>query len=187
MNEEIKKICTFLKQGKTILYPSDTVWGIGCDAENEKAVGYICQIKKREQSKGFIVLISHTGMLNKYVSKHYTKAIDLIENTHFPLTIIYSQAKKLPKNVIAKDGSLALRVVKDPFLIAIINCLGHGIISTSANLCGNLTPKNFKDIDNKILNEVDYVVNWQHNKQSITKPSKIVRIGLDGEIEVLRE
>ncbi|MBW8049113.1 MAG: threonylcarbamoyl-AMP synthase [Cytophagales bacterium] len=195
MNKEIIKICGFLKQGKTILYPSDTVWGIGCDAENDHAVRRIYEIKKREDSKGLIVLVSGLAMLTTYVAKVPSKAVDLIENTQSPLTIIYpvefhrvnSQARNLPENVTAKDGSLALRIVKDSFLMALINCHGRGIISTSANLSGNPEPKNFRKIDDRILNQVDYVVNWQQNRQSNMKPSKIIRIELDGKIEIIRE
>jgi len=195
MNKEIIKICSFLKQGKTILYPSDTVWGIGCDAENDHAVKRIYEIKKRENKLGLIVLVSDLDMLTTYVAEVPTKAVDLIENTQSPLSIIYPmelhrvnpQARNLPENVTAKDGSLALRIVKDSFLMALINCHGRGIISTSANLSGNPEPKNFWKIDDRILNQVDYVVNWQQNRQSNMKPSKIIRIELDGKIEIIRE
>ena len=187
MNKEIKKTCNFLKQGKTILYPSDTVWGIGCDAENDHAVKRIYEIKKRENRLGLIILVSDLDMLTTYVAEVPRKAIDLIEKTQFPLSIIYPQARNLPENVTAKDGSLALRIVNDPFLIALINCHGHGIISTSANLSGNPEPENFQKIDDRILNQVDYVVNWQQNRQSNMKPSKIIRIELDGKIEIVRE
>jgi len=206
VNEEIIKICSFLKQGKTILYPSDTVWGIGCDAENDHAVKRIYEIKKRENWLGLIVLVSDLDMLTNYVVEVPPKAVDLIENTQSPLSIIYPmellrilpstrgkfhrvnpQARNLPENVTAKDGSLALRIVKDSFLMALINCHGRGIISTSANLSGNPEPKNFWKIDDRILNQVDYVVNWQQNRQSNIKPSKIIRIELDGKIEIIRE
>lgn len=182
---ELKNRLDFLKNKKTILYPTDTVWGIGCDATSEEAVKKIYQLKKREQSKALIVLVSSLHMLKKYVSVP-KKAIEIIKNSTKPTTIIYQNPKGLAKNIINKvDNSVAIRIVQDDFCRKLIKRFKKPIVSTSANVSGNPTPKSFSEIENAILNGVDYVVNLQTEKIT-SKSSTILKINGD-EIVVIRE
>ncbi len=181
----VNYILEVLDKGKTILYPTDTVWGIGCDASNEKAVAKIYEIKQREESKSLIVLVSSLNMLKKYV-RVPKKAIELIKETTKPTTIIYKNPKNVAENIInKKDNTLAIRIVKDDFCRKLIKKFRKPIVSTSANISGEVTPKSFSEISQPILSSVDYVVNLRENKIS-TKSSTILKI--DGEdIIVIRE
>ena len=175
-----------LKKGGNILYPTDTVWGIGCDATNEKAVTNIFHIKKREESKSLVILVNNIEMLRQYVGEIPTRLIDILKNTTKPTTVIYKNPKGLAKNVIAKDNTVAIRIAQDEFCQKLIKKFGKPIVSTSANISGSPTPSTFKEIDQSILGEVDYVVNLYQDKIN-DSPSKIIRIDKDGELEVIRE
>ncbi|MDX5583433.1 MAG: L-threonylcarbamoyladenylate synthase [Aureibaculum sp.] len=175
-----------LKKGGNILYPTDTVWGIGCDATNEKAVTNIFHIKKREESKSLVILVNNIEMLRQYVGEIPTRLIDILKNTTKPTTVIYKTPKGLAKNVIAKDNTVAIRIAQDKFCQKLIKKFGKPIVSTSANISGRPTPSTFKEIDHSILGEVDYVVNLYQDKIN-DSPSKIIKIGRDGELEVIRE
>ncbi len=181
----IQNILEILDKGKTILYPTDTVWGLGCDATNKKAVIKIYEIKKREESKSLIVLVSSLHMLKKYVSVP-KKAVEIIKTTTKPTTIIYKNPKNIAKNIINKeDNTLAIRIVNDDFCRKMIKRFGKPIVSTSANISGFPTPKSFAEISSPILSSVDYVVSLHKNKIS-TKSSTILKI--EGEdIIVIRE
>ena len=175
-----------LKKGGNILYPTDTVWGIGCDATNEKAVTNIFHIKKREESKSLVILVNNIEMLRQYVGEIPTRLIDILKNTTKPTTVIYKNPKGLAKNVIAKDNTVAIRIAQDEFCQKLIKKFGKPIVSTSANISGSRTPSTFKEIDQSILDEVDYVVNLYQDKIN-DSPSKIIKIVRDGELEVIRE
>ena len=183
MLTEIKQTNTYLKKGKTILYPTDTVWGLGCDATNEKAVSKIYKIKKRVESKSLIVLVSSVHMLKKYVSVS-KKALEFLKISKKPTTIIYKNPKNFAKNTIAKDNTIAIRIVQHEFCRKLIKRFGKPIVSTSANISERPTPKSFIEIEKSILENVDYVVNLQKNKVT-DKSSRIIRI-IGNDIEVLR-
>ena len=182
--EEIKEAGEALKRGETLLYLSDTIWGIGCDPKNEEAVQKIIEIKERPIDKSFIVLISEIGQLYNYVNDIPEVAWDIIEFAEDPLTIIFSGAKNLPKKVIASDGSIAIRLVKDPDCKRLVQLSRNGLLSTSANISGQPSPKAYSEISSAILNGVDYIVN--SSKESKNKSSKIIKLGTDGEFELIR-
>lgn len=187
MEEEINKAIKALKEGKTILYPTDTIWGIGCDATNSKAVKKVYSIKKRTEHKSLIVLLCSTKALAKYVKNVPTIAYDLTESIKTPLTIIYSNAKGLAKNVIGKDKSIAIRITRDEFCKHIISGLGKPLVSTSANISGDQTPLLFSQINDDIKNNVDHIVNLEHHSFKNIKPSRIIKFDENGEFKVVRK
>lgn len=187
MREEINNTLTILKNGGTILYPTDTVWGIGCDATNEKAVEKILAIKKRDTSKSLILLLHNENYLANYIKEVPPFAYDLIEMATSPLTIIYPDAKNLAPNVIAEDGSIAIRIVKEPFCYKLIESLKKPIVSTSANFSGVNSPRNFSEIEKELYAQLDYIVNLRRTENSINNPSSIIKLGLGGEIKIIRQ
>lgn len=187
MEEEIQNALKVLKSGGTILYPTDTVWGIGCDARNKEAVAKIFEIKKRAQYKTMVVLVSDANMLARYVKKIPTAAIELLDATVEPLTIIYPQGRGLAENVIAADGSVGIRIVKDDFCNKLIHKFGKPIVSTSANISGEENPAKFDEIKLDILNGVDYIVNHHKKELNNSKPSSIIKIEENGEFKILRK
>jgi len=187
MIEDLNKAIEILKSGGVILYPTDTVWGLGCDATNEKAVERIYQIKKRNDSKSMIILLDNENKIPSYIKEMPEIAWDLIDLTENPLTIIYPGAKNIATNLIAADGSIGIRVSKDIFNKKLIEKLRKPIVSTSANISGETTPKNYDEISNEIIDSVDYVVKWRQNDFSKSTPSSIIRIGVKGEIEIIRK
>lgn len=184
--EELSYMVNLLDQGKTILYPTDTVWGIGCDATNESAVKKIYQIKRRAKSKSLIILVSSLEMLQKYVQNIPKKAIEILDSSTRPTTIIYKNPIGLAKNVIASDATIAIRIVQDAFCKDLINSYGKPIVSTSANLSEQPTPNSFSEISTTILESVDYIVNLRQDNLS-KLPSRILRITDSDEIEVIRD
>lgn len=186
MIKEINKCIEVLKSGGIILYPTDTVWGIGCDATNEEAVKKIYELKQREDSKSMIVIVGNDAMLQKHLKDVPDLAWDIIDLATKPTTIIYPNATQLAKNVVANDGSVGIRLVKEGFANQLVQKFGKPIVSTSANTSGKSTPNNFSEIANDIKNGVDYVVNATFDKGS-HQPSSILKLGLKGEIEVLRK
>lgn len=185
MNQELKNSLTALNNVKVILYPTDTVWGIGCDATNENIVSKIFDIKKRNESKSLVILVSSLNMLQKYV-KVSSQLRRFINTLNKPTTIIYQKPKGLAKNVIASDNTVAIRIVQDEFCRKLIKRFGKPIVSTSANISGNSTPKSYKEIENVILESVDYVVDL-HRDRINKKSSRIVKLEDDGSITVLRD
>jgi L-threonylcarbamoyladenylate synthase len=174
MLSEISNTNKSLKEGKTILYPTDTVWGLGCDATNFKAVSKIYRLKNREESKSLIVLVSSINMLKKHVFMP-KKVLEFLKGTSKPTTIIYNNPKGFAKNTIANDNTIAIRIVQDDFCRKLIKRFGKPIVSTSANVSGENTPKSFSEISKPILNSVDYIVNLQQQKVS-KKSSTILKI-----------
>jgi len=186
MKQEIKNSLEVLRKGGTILYPTDTIWGIGCDATNPKAVQKVFKIKKRMENRSLIILLDRKEQLFKYVKDIPTIILDLIENVNTPITVIYPNAKNLAKNIIATDGTIAIRLVNYEFCYKLIRIFGKPIVSTSANITGQPAPLVFKDIPEEILNQVDYVVNLAHEEIRATKPSTIIKLKTNGEFEIIR-
>jgi L-threonylcarbamoyladenylate synthase len=186
MQKEIEKSITFLKKSGIIIYPTDTIWGIGCDATNDKAVKKIYDLKRRLETKTMIVLIAHPNELELYVDEVPPIAYDLIERWEKPLTIVYDRPKNISKHLIGSDNTVAIRISKDSFSKMLIQQMGKPIVSTSANYSGETAPLFFKDIDPALLKEVDYVVNLYQNSMNEVKPSTIIRIYKDGSFEVIR-
>lgn len=184
--EEIRQSLAVLKNGGTILYPTDTVWGIGCDATNPKAVEKVYAIKQRAESKSLIILLDSFDKINYYVEKVPDVAFDLVSNMETPLTIIYSGAKNMAPNVIASDGTIAIRVVNEEFCRQLILRFGKPIVSSSANIAAEATPLMFSNINPEIISNVDYVVNLKHDIFNRAKPSTIIRLLENGEFTIIR-
>lgn len=174
-----------LKKGKIVLYPTDTVWGIGCDATNFNAVKKIYALKQRGDSKTMICLVKDIKMLSSHIEQIPEAAINILKYARKPTTIIYDRPKHVAKNLIAKDNSLAVRIVKDEFCYNLIKQLKKPIVSTSANISGRPTPKTYKEIETDILKGVDYVVNLKRDCGS-ANPSSIIKLSLNGEVKIIR-
>lgn len=185
--DEIKQTIDILRNGGIILYPTDTIWGIGCDATNPEAVEKIYKLKQREDSKSMIVLVDKVGRIPSYVSEMPDLAWDLVELSDKPLTIIYPKAKNLASNLVATDGSIGIRVANHDFCSKLIGRYGKPIVSTSANISGKPFPKSFHDIDDAIKDKVDYIVSDEFDHPVSDKPSGIIMLGINGEIKVIRE
>ena len=185
MIEEINNALTVLKRGGLILYPTDTVWGIGCDSTNEEAIEKVYQLKQRQESKALICLVSDFKMLNQFVEDVPEVAYDILKYAAKPTTIIYDDPIRIAENLIAEDNSLAIRVVQDDFCKKLIRKFRRPIVSTSANISGAKTPNSFKEIAPEILEGVDYVVNLHRNKKG-AKPSAIIKLKNDGKVQVIR-
>ncbi|MGF1925932.1 MAG: L-threonylcarbamoyladenylate synthase [Bacteroidia bacterium] len=185
--EEVQKTVEVLKNGGVILYPTDTVWGLGCDATNMEAVAKINAIKGRTPEKSFIVLLQSENQLQSYVNEIPDVAYELIEYAENPLTIVFSGAKNLAKNVINEDGSVGIRVVRHKFCEEIIQRLRKPITSTSANKSGDATPRIFDDISEEILQAVDHVVNLEQEIREVKRPSTIIKLGPSGQFEFIRK
>jgi len=186
LKEEINKAIEVLNSGGIILYPTDTIWGIGCDATNEAAVEKIFKLKGRDAGKSLIVLLDTENKLESYINEVPAIAYDLIEYAENPLTIIYSGAKNLAKNVIHADGSLGIRIVKHQFCQQLIQKFRKPIVSTSANISGENSPTNFDEIAEEIVQGVDYVVNLEQDDTSIKRPSTIMKLEPDGRFAFIR-
>jgi L-threonylcarbamoyladenylate synthase len=187
MEEDIREACIVLREGGVILYPTDTVWGIGCDATNDEAVARIYEIKKRSDSKSMLVLLDSSSKLNFYVEEVPDVALDLIEVSDKPLTIIYSGAKNVARNLIAEDGTLGIRITEEAFSKKLCQTLKSPLVSTSANISGQPAPVIFSTISSEIIHSVDYVVNYRRNDERIFKPSGIIQVGKGGLIKIIRE
>lgn len=186
LDQEVNKTIDILKKGGIILYPTDTIWGIGCDATNHEAVQRIYELKKREESKSMICLVSDFKMLNKYVEEIPEVAYDILKYANKPTTIIYDKPLRVAENIVASDNTLAIRVVRDGFCNALLKKFKKPIVSTSANISNQPSPKSFKEIDEDILKGVDYVVNLQHNKKT-GKASSIIKLSNDGAVTIIRK
>ena len=184
---DITNCIKVLKTGGIILYPTDTIWGLGCDATNKMAVAKIYSLKKRAENKSMIILLNNDQEIKNYC-KAPSEAIKKILATETrPLTVIYPDAKNLATNLIAVDGTVAIRIVRDSFCETIINLFGKPIVSTSANFSGDESPKFFKEISPEIINGVDYVVNYRRDDNNEKKASKILLWKNDDGIVVIRE
>jgi L-threonylcarbamoyladenylate synthase len=187
IRNEIENTVRVLEEGGVIVYPTDTVWGLGCDALNSRAVDRVYKIKKRTEDKSLIVLLSSFDALPKYVAKVPDIAIDLISRLENPVTVIYDNARNLPRNLIASDGTIAIRVIKNEFCSGVIDLLGKPIVSSSANISGEVTPLVFKQISAEIIREADYVVKLFHDQFNQSKASTIIRLYENGIYKIVRE
>lgn len=185
--EDFQKALDVLNEGGLILYPTDTVWGIGCDASNAEAVAKLLQLKNRPTGKPLIVLVDQAGKIPQYLSEMPDLAWDLIEVSEKPLTIVYDGAKNLAANALAADGSIGIRVTREFFSQALCQRFRKPIVSTSANISGKPTPKSFSEIDEDLISGVDYVVKYRQGEATFYAPSGVLRLGRHGEIVILRE
>lgn len=175
-----------LKDGKTILYPTDTIWGLGCDATNDEACQKILEIKKRPAEKSFILLADSFQMIEKYIPEFPSVCYDLVDLSERPLTIIYPNAKGLAPSVLAEDGSVGIRLTKDPLCLALIRSMRKPLVSTSANISGESSPTCYDDISEAIKNSVDEIVKERLTEKR-TQPSQIIKIGLDSSVQIIRK
>jgi len=187
MIEDMKRACEVLRAGGLILYPTDTVWGIGCDATNEEAVRKVYALKQREDSKAMLVLVDNAVKVDFYVKKVPPVAWDLLEVATNPLTIIYSGARNLAPSLLAEDGSVGIRVTEEEFSKQLCFRFRKAIVSTSANISGEPSPKNFAEISEAVKQGVDYIVGYRQNDKQKHKPSSIIKLGPTGELKIIRQ
>ncbi len=186
MTEDLKKAAEVLQSGGTILYPSDTIWGIGCDATNAKAVEKIYKIKFRTPQKSLIILADSFDMISNYIEEVPELAVELMKTVKDPITIIYRNARNLAKNIIAEDGTISIRIPRDEFCLQLIQLLGKPLTSTSANISGDPSPLSFSKINPKIKDKVDYICKSNQSNVNTMKPSTIISINKYGHIEIIR-
>ena len=172
--------------GGLILYPTDTIWGIGCDATNEEAVRRVYELKRRSDHKAMLLLMDSSAKLNYYVQEEPDVAWDLIELAYSPVTVIYSGARNVAPNLLAEDGSVGIRIPLEGSCIDLVKRFGRLLVSTSANISGEPSPKNFDEIPQCIKDGVDYIVNPELALESSGKASQIIKVGLDSEIKIIR-
>ena len=175
-----------LKRGGVILYPTDTVWGIGCDATNEAAVARVFEIKRRSEAKSLVLLACDLDMIAKHIKEIPNIAIDLVEVNDAPMTIIYPGAQYVAPNVVAEDGSVGIRIPMNDFCVKLVRKLRRPLVSTSANISGEETPSCFAEISPEIVSAVDYVVPAALERDSTGRASQIIKLGLRGEVEIIR-
>ena len=187
MKNEIARASAILSEGGTILYPTDTIWGIGCDATLPSAVEKAYRIKKRKEPKAMLVLVDSISMLEQYIEEVPGMAMEILSVTNEPLTIIYPGASGLAANLVHEDGSAGIRITSDPFCAGLLKSFRKPIVSTSANISGHKPPGNFTQVEQVILDAVDYTVDWRREDRVKRKPSGILKVGLDGEIAVIRK
>ncbi|MDR3250144.1 MAG: threonylcarbamoyl-AMP synthase [Tannerella sp.] len=185
--EDIRNACKVLKNGGIILYPTDTVWGIGCDATDEEAVRRVFALKQRVDSKAMLVLIDSMAKLGAYIAEIPDMAWDLTELTDKPLTIIYSGARNLAKSLPGDDGSIGIRITGEPFSKTLCERFRKPLVSTSANVSGAPSPACFREISDGIKQGVDYVVKYRQGDRTKSKPSSIIRLGADNSVQIIRK
>lgn len=184
---DIKQASSVLLKGGIILYPTDTIWGIGCLATIRTAVSKIYQIKQREDSKSMLILVNSLKMLRKYVGKVPDIAIELIHKYPKAVTLIYPNAKNVADNLLAPDHSIGIRLVNDDFCTALIQKVDNPIVSTSANISGTVTPSIFSEINEKIKGKVDYIVEWEQDNDTKKQPSDIIKLLPKGDYQIIRK
>ncbi len=185
--DNLENIKAVLENGGLILYPTDTIWGIGCDATNPEAVEKIYELKQRERNKGLIILVDSVEMMKQYVEHIHPRVDTLLLHHVRPLTLIFENARNLPKNMISPDGSIAIRLVQDDYCKNLITTLGKPLVSTSANISNEPFPANFGEISSAIIEGVDYVFKQRRYEKESKEPSVIVKAMTDGELIFLRE
>ena len=186
-NDDLLKSLEVLKNGGVILYPTDTIWGLGCDATNEKAVARIYEMKKRSDQKSMLVILDNANKIPSYIKEMPDIAWDLIDLTDKPLTIIYPEARHLAPNLIPEDKTIGIRISNDSFNKKLIERFRKPIVSTSANISGQKSPAKFDEISDEIIQSVDYVVKWRQDDLTKYAPSGIIKLGINGEIEIIRK
>jgi L-threonylcarbamoyladenylate synthase len=186
IDSEIKKAGEVILSGGIILYPTDTIWGIGCDATHREAVQKIYDIKQRDDSKSMLVLVNGISMLEEYLENIPLQALNIIKQSEKPTTIIYPGARNLADNLVAPDGSIGIRITSDLFCRKLIAITGKFIVSTSANISGEQSPAAFHKIKTLIREQIDYVVNWRQDETAPSTPSAVIKLDDDGTITTLR-
>ncbi|MBE9510128.1 MAG: threonylcarbamoyl-AMP synthase [Bacteroidetes bacterium] len=187
MENDIINSLKVLLNGGVILYPTDTIWGLGCDATNIAAIERVYKIKRRQDKHSMLILLSDIKELSKYVTQIPRKAIKLIESSVHPVTIIYPSAQNLPQNILAEDQSIGIRITEDPFCSELISRFGKPLVSTSANLSGSRNPGNFSEIEDEVIMEADWVVRWRQNDNIRSVPSTIYKIDKNGKGVIIRK
>lgn len=183
---DIKASVNKLNEGNLILYPTDTIWGIGCDATNGNAVKKIYDLKNREEKKSLIILVSNEEMIRQYVDDPSLKLLSYISTAQKPTTAIFKNAIHLPSQLVNEDGSIAVRIPKDDFCLQLIEKFGKPLVSTSANISGEKFPQNFDEVSDEIKNGVEYIVQHRQNDYSKNTPSSIIKLNDQDEIETIR-
>jgi L-threonylcarbamoyladenylate synthase len=186
LKDEVAKALKVIQDGGTILYPTDTIWGIGCDATNTEAVKKIYKLKQRDVTKSMIILLDTENKLESYISDINPLAYDLIEYSENPLTLVMPGAKNISPALISSDGSIGVRISKHPFCQQLIQRLRKPLVSTSANISGRPSPLYFSQIDSEIIDGVDYVVDLEQHNMEIKMPSTIMKLAPDGKFEFIR-
>jgi len=175
-----------LRSGGVILYPTDTVWGLGCDATNARAVSRIFEIKKRADNKSLIILVNSAAMLTRYVDNPPEVALQIAEFSEKPLTIVYDRGRSIAEGVASADGSVAVRVCNEPFCEALIDALRKPLVSTSANISGTTAPAIFDEISEEVKTAVDYVCLWRQDDRSRATPSSVIKVSGNGIVKIIR-
>lgn len=188
MEADLKAALDVLKKGGVILYPTDTIWGIGCDATNEEAVKRVYEIKQRDDSKALITLTDNPNLIER-IADMPAVAYDVIEacGPEQPMTIIYDGGKNLASNLLADDGSVGIRVTHEAFSAELCRRLRRPLVSTSANISGQPSPKSFADVSADVKAQVDYIVNYRQNDNTPHKPSKIIKLKANGAVTIIRK
>ena len=186
LQDEVKKAVEVMRNGGVILYPTDTIWGIGCDATNEEAVARVYRIKQRDDSKALICLVDSDARLQRYVRRVPDVAWQLIDCVVKPTTLILDGAVNLAPNLIADDGSIGIRITQEPFSHELCFRFQKAIVSTSANISGEPAAQNYRDIDPRIIEQVDYVCYSRRQEHKPHQPSSIIKLGMGGEVKVIR-
>ncbi len=187
MKNDIDNALKVLREGGIILYPTDTIWGIGCDATNKEAVDRIYKLKQRDDTKSMLVLVHTPNMLPAYIRGVPEIAWELIDAATDPLTIIYPGARSVAPNLVSADGTLGIRVTSDEFCIRLLERFRKPLVSTSANISGEPSPALFGEISEAIVQSVDYVVEWRQDDLNRAKPSSIIKLEVGGQIQILRK
>jgi len=185
--DDLKESLNTLRQGGILLYPTDTIWGLGCDPTNESAVNRIFQLKSRGENKSLITLADSLSMVERYVTDIPEIVYELAEVSDTPLTIIYPKGKNLATGICSEDGSVAIRICHDEFCSELISRFRKPIVSTSANLSGKTSPENFDEIEKTVIDKVDYVVRYRQNDRQKHSSSPVIKVNLDGTIKILRK
>ncbi len=185
--EDIGKALETIRKGGIILYPTDTIWGLGCDATNAAAVKRIYEIKQRKDSKSMLVLLENPNFILSYIEEMPEVAWDLIEFAEKPTTIIYDKAKNLAPNLIAADGSIGIRITREAFTQHLLQRMRKPLVSTSANISGQPSPINFASISEEIKSKVDYIVQYRQDETTTPPPSSIIKLGVSGLIQIIRK
>ncbi|MBL7717326.1 MAG: threonylcarbamoyl-AMP synthase [Flavipsychrobacter sp.] len=184
--EDIKNSVATLAQGGTLLYPTDTIWGLGCDATSAAAVERIFHIKQRPQEKSMIVLLAEPKDILQYVATPHPDIIDIVSQFDRPTTVIFQNAIDLAENLVNADGSIAIRIPADPFCKALLKRFRKPIVSTSANISGQPSPQTFAGVSNEIIQAADYTVRYRQDDTETRQPSRLVRLNDNGELEIIR-
>jgi L-threonylcarbamoyladenylate synthase len=184
--KDIIECIKVLKDGGLILYPTDTIWGIGCDATNKEAVQRVYNLKKREDKKSLIIFMADEKEVLKYVAAPDLAVFDYLEQQLQPTTVIFENAIGLPSNITAQDGSIAIRLPKDDFCRHLVKRFGLPVVSTSANISNNPSPQNFDTVSDEIKSGVNYIVNWRRDDKKPAQPSRIIKWNKDGTVTVIR-